>query len=133
MFNQVVLAVFAVLTTFTFLSRLVCVFFLGLIEGARAWLYRNTQKPLRVRISACTQNGRVTFRVEDNGSGIATEYRDQVLEMFSRLVPNNEQHPGTGMGLALVVKALRSVNGQVSIEGGMQGGTAIVFDLPATR
>ncbi|MGY4876833.1 sensor histidine kinase [Vreelandella aquamarina] len=98
-----------------------------------AWQYRDEQRPLLVQVSAKTAQGRVIFRVEDNGSGIASQYRTQVLEMFSRLVPNNEQYPGTGMGLSLVVKALRSVNGQVSIEDGQQGGTAIVFDLPATR
>ena len=98
-----------------------------------AWLYRHASRPLKVRISAHRINDRVRFRVEDNGSGIAPEYRAQVMDMFSRLVPNNERYPGTGMGLALVVKALRSVNGKMSIEDGLQGGTAVIFDLPATR
>ncbi|MGS2742532.1 sensor histidine kinase [Halomonas sp. LS-001] len=98
-----------------------------------AWLYRHESRSLKVRISARCIHDRVKFWVEDNGSGIAPEYRAQVTDMFSRLMPNNEQYPGTGMGLALVVKALRSVNGQMSIEDGLQGGTAIIFDLPATR
>ncbi|MGY4877887.1 sensor histidine kinase [Vreelandella aquamarina] len=98
-----------------------------------AWLYRHENRSLKVSITAHRINDRVRFRVEDNGRGIAPEYRAQVMDMFARLVPNNEQYPGTGMGLALVVKALRSVNGHMSIEDGRQGGTAIIFDLPATR
>ncbi|SDM90451.1 sensor histidine kinase [Vreelandella arcis] len=98
-----------------------------------AWLYRDPERPLRIRITAHTLGERVEFRVEDNGSGIAPEYREQVLEIFSRLVPHSEQYPGTGMGLALVVKALRNVEGHIAIEEGISSGTAIIFDLPRAR
>ncbi|WP_075880109.1 sensor histidine kinase [Vreelandella massiliensis] len=98
-----------------------------------AWLYRDPDRSLKIRITARTLGERVQFRVEDNGSGIAPEYRKQVLDIFSRLVPHNEQYPGTGMGLALVVKALRNVEGHIAIEEGMSGGTAIIFDLPRAR
>ncbi|EWG98944.1 hypothetical protein Q427_27800 [Halomonas sp. BC04] len=98
-----------------------------------AWQYRDPQRPLEVRVSALQFDGRVSLAIEDNGMGIEPEYRTQVLEMFARLKPNSEQYPGTGMGLALVVKALRQVEGQVRIEVGPQGGTRIVFDLPAAR
>jgi signal transduction histidine kinase len=98
-----------------------------------AWLYRDPARALTVRVTAHQEADRVVFCVADNGMGIAPEYRDQVLDMFSRLVPNNGQYPGTGMGLALVVKALRCVGGEVAIKDGMDGGTAVVFDLPAKR
>lgn len=97
-----------------------------------AWRYRDPDRPLVVRITACRLGERVQFRVEDNGSGIAPEYRKQVLEMFSRLVPN-DTYPGTGMGLALVVKALRNLEGHVAVEATPSGGTTIVFDLPLAR
>ncbi len=98
-----------------------------------AWRYRDPERPLQVAISATRLDLRIRFAVEDNGTGIAPEYRDQVLEMFTRLVPNSEQTPGTGMGLALVVKALRCVQGSVQIESGPQGGTRVVFDLPSAE
>jgi len=96
-----------------------------------AWQYRDPDRPLQVKVSALERAGRVRFAVEDNGTGIEPEYRTQVFAMFSRLVPNSGQSPGTGMGLALVVKALRCVQGKVSLEAGPQGGTRVVFDLPA--
>ncbi|MDR5897571.1 HAMP domain-containing sensor histidine kinase [Halomonas vilamensis] len=98
-----------------------------------AWLYRDPERPLKIRITARTLDERVQFRVEDNGSGIAPEYREQVFDIFSRLVPHSDQYPGTGMGLALVVKALRNFDGHIAIEDGISGGTAIVFDLPLAR
>lgn len=98
-----------------------------------AWQYRSSERPLRIHVSARQVGARVSLAVEDNGVGIEPEYRAQVLEMFSRLKPNSEQYPGTGMGLALVVKALRCVEGKVRIELGPQGGTRVEFDLPAAR
>ncbi|MBA2779411.1 sensor histidine kinase [Billgrantia kenyensis] len=109
---------------------------LALVFGVllhNAWQYRDAERPLRVTVSATRLNQRIRFAVEDNGRGIAPEYRDQALEMFARLVPNSEQTPGTGMGLALVTKALRCVQGSVYIEPGPQGGTRVVFDLPTAE
>lgn len=96
-----------------------------------AWQYRCKDRPLRVVVSGLKVGDRVRFRVEDNGQGVAPEYREQIFDMFSRLVPNNEEYPGTGMGLALVAKALRKTNGRISIEDGPQGGACFIFDLPS--
>jgi signal transduction histidine kinase len=73
-------------------------------------------------------DGRVLFRFADNGSGIAPEYRAQVFDLFTRLVPNNI--PGTGMGLALVRKIVLQTGGCVAVNDGIDGGTCIAFDLP---
>jgi len=98
-----------------------------------AWMYRHPSRPLCVQVIAEPFGDHIRFCVMDNGSGIDPEYRNQVLELFSRLVPNTNTLPGTGMGLALVVKALRPANGQLWIEDGMEGGTAVIFELPANR
>jgi len=68
------------------------------------------------------------FRFADNGSGIAPEYRSQVLGLFTRLVPSSV--PGTGMGLALAYKITTLVGGDLHIEDGLDGGICVVFDLP---
>ncbi|XGA79716.1 ATP-binding protein [Halomonas sp. CH40] len=98
-----------------------------------AWQYRHPDKPLQVRISAQIIGNHARLRIEDNGSGISPEYRTQVLEMFTRLVPHNERYPGTGMGLALVVKALRNLDSRIVMEDGIDGGIAVLFDLPLAR
>jgi len=98
-----------------------------------AWMYRHPDRPLKVQVSAEKVDERVVFCVADNGTGISPEYREQVLELFSRLVPSKNKVPGTGMGLALIVKALRPVDGRLRVEDGIEGGTAVYFDLPASR
>ena len=98
-----------------------------------AWQYRRSDQPLQVQLSATPIGDRARFRVEDNGMGINPEYRTQVLEMFTRLVPHSERYPGTGMGLALVAKALRNLDSKIVIQDGIDGGIAILFDLPLAR
>jgi signal transduction histidine kinase len=90
--------------------------------------YRHPERPLRIRVEAAVRGDRAVFRFADNGSGIAPEYREQVFELFTRLVPNSV--PGTGMGLALVRKIVQQTGGRVAVEDGIDGGTCIVFDLP---
>jgi signal transduction histidine kinase len=90
--------------------------------------YSQPALPLRIEIGAAIDGDRAVFRFADNGSGIAPEYREQVFELFTRLVPNSV--PGTGMGLALVRKIVQQTGGSVAVEDGLDGGACIVFDLP---
>jgi light-regulated signal transduction histidine kinase (bacteriophytochrome) len=90
--------------------------------------YRHPERPLRIEVGAIVSGARAVFRFADNGSGIAPEYRAQVFELFTRLVPNSI--PGTGMGLALVRKIVQQAGGNVHVEDGIDGGACIVFDLP---
>ena len=90
--------------------------------------YRHPERPLRIEVSATVNGARAVFRFADNGSGIAPEYRAQVFDLFTRLVPNSI--PGTGTGLALVRKIVQQAGGDVHVEDGIDGGACIVFDLP---
>lgn len=103
--------------------------FTSLLENAIR--YRHSQRPLRIEVEAELRDERVLFRFADNGSGIEPEYRLQVFKLFTRLVPSST--PGTGVGLALVRKIVQQADGSVSVEDGLDGGTAIVFDLPCPR
>lgn len=67
----------------------------------------------KVKIWAECKEGRARLWFEDNGIGIAPEYRDKVFGIFQRLSNNYE---GTGMGLAIVHKAAERMSGQVGFE-----------------
>ena len=90
--------------------------------------YRHPERPLQLVLSVSLRGKRAEFRLADNGTGIAPEYRQQVLGLFTRLVPNSV--PGTGMGLALAYKMVSLSGGQLQIDDGLDGGTCILFDLP---
>lgn len=50
---------------------------------------------------------------EDNGIGIDRQYQQQIWTMFQRLNPD---HDGTGIGLALVRKAVERMEGRAGVE-----------------
>src|SRR5262245_27502573 len=53
--------------------------------------------------------------VSDNGTGFDPKYHDQIFNMFHRL-HNSEEYPGTGIGLAIVRKAIERMQGRVWAE-----------------
>lgn len=86
-------------------------------------------RPLRIRISAQAQAGRVLLSIADNGPGIAPEYRTRVLEVFEHL-SMADKHRGTGLGLAVVRRIVESCDGHVTIGESPLGGAMITIDLP---
>jgi PAS domain S-box-containing protein len=68
----------------------------------------------RVRIWAEERDGQIRLWFEDNGVGIAPEFKDRVFGMFQRL--HDRSYPGTGIGLAIVRKAVERMGGKVGVE-----------------
>jgi signal transduction histidine kinase len=60
--------------------------------------------------------GRCILTVEDNGVGFDSGYAEQIFEMFKQLRPN-DGYGGSGVGLALVRKAMQRMGGSVRAEG----------------
>ena len=91
--------------------------------------YRHPERPLLIEVRfERLPTGWARLSLSDNGSGIPAPYRQQVFELFSRLV--GSEIPGSGMGLALASKMLHSVHGRVRIENGLDGGACFVIELP---
>ena len=53
--------------------------------------------------------------IQDNGIGIASEYRGRVFEMFQRLHNDEKKYPGTGVGLAIVKRGMERMGGMAGI------------------
>jgi len=66
--------------------------------------------------------------VEDNGIGIAPENVRRIFLLFERLHPR-EMYPGTGVGLALVKRAVERLGGQVGVETELGRGSRFWFEL----
>src|SRR6185295_1957445 len=67
--------------------------------------------------------------IEDNGIGIAPEYRDRVFGLFQRLNPV-ESFVGTGVGLAIVRRATERMGGTSGVESIPGEGSRFWVDLP---
>lgn len=68
-----------------------------------------------IEVSARDLGSHVEFTVTDDGPGIPEEYRERVLQMFQTLKRRDEVE-GSGMGLALVHKQIRTHDGTLSLE-----------------
>jgi PAS domain S-box-containing protein len=82
----------------------------NLLENATKFVAEQTDP--KVRIFTETERNRVRLVVEDNGIGIAAEHRDRIFRIFERI--NVREYAGTGIGLAIVRRAMERMNGSVN-------------------
>jgi signal transduction histidine kinase len=71
-------------------------------------------KPV-VRIYSERREVRVRIVVEDNGIGISPEHQERIFGIFERL-NRAEEYPGTGIGLAIVRRAVERLGGSIGVE-----------------
>jgi signal transduction histidine kinase len=83
-----------------------------------------------VVIRANLRGERVRLWVEDNGIGIAPEYRNRIFGLFQRL-HRPDQYPGTGVGLAIVKRAVERMRGEIGVESEPGQGSRFWIELPA--
>jgi len=87
---------------------------------------------LKIRVDTEIRDGQTVVMVADNGIGIAPEFRERVFEVFERLHRASD-HPGTGIGLALVKRIIEADHGRVWIEDaagdGAESGVRVCFVL----
>lgn len=81
-----------------------------------------------IRVSSEKRGKSVRIWVADNGIGISQADQQKLFRMFQRL---NNKYPGTGMGLANVKKAVKSMSGRVGVESTPGQGSRFWFELKA--
>jgi signal transduction histidine kinase len=72
----------------------------------------------------------VRISVQDNGIGIKPDYIVRIFGMFER-IHNYQQYEGTGIGLAIVKKAVERMGGSVGVESQPGQGSRFWILLPA--
>lgn len=86
--------------------------------------------PPTIEIAARVKGGEVLLWVRDNGIGFDMKYHDRIFEIFQRL-QRAEDYPGTGIGLALVRKAMQRMGGRVWAESAPGKGATFYLELPS--
>ena len=69
----------------------------------------------RLGIWAEQENGLCRLFVEDNGIGIPPQHQERIFKIFERL-HDMETYPGTGIGLAIVRRAVARLGGKIGVE-----------------
>jgi signal transduction histidine kinase len=75
-----------------------------------------------IRVRSERLNGKVRVWFEDNGIGIDAAHHQRIFQIFGQIYPQN-RFGGTGIGLAIVRKAVQRMNGEVGVESGMDQGS----------
>lgn len=85
-----------------------------------------------IEVRAAVEGGLARITVADNGIGIAPEQTEAVFTAFHRL-HSKDEYEGTGIGLAIVHKAVTHHGGRVWLEPRPGGGTLAHFTQPLVR
>lgn len=86
-------------------------------------------KAPRIKCDIRDENGNWHMMIEDNGIGIAPQFREKIFKIFQRL-HTEEEYPGIGMGLALAQKIVQSAQGKIWFEDALAGGAVVHILLP---
>ncbi len=97
---------------------------------ANAINYRS-QAPVKIRITAEQLGAEWIVKIQDNGVGIAAEYREQVFGLFKRL--HGPENPGAGIGLAICKKIVEAMGGTIWVESEVGFGSTFCFTVPAAH
>lgn len=112
----------AVLANPTLLTQVIT----NLLSNALKFVARGVRPRVEVAIKEAGRQVRVEVR--DNGIGIAPEYQEKVFRMFERLHTTAE-YPGTGIGLAIVQKAMLRMGGKLGLESTPGQGSCFWIEL----
>jgi PAS domain S-box-containing protein len=82
-----------------------------------------------VRVESEVRGDRLRLWVKDKGVGIPPEYQNKIWGPFQRL-HKVEEFPGTGIGLAIVKKAMERMSGAVGVESELGEGARFWIELP---
>jgi PAS domain S-box-containing protein len=105
--------------------------FSNLLGNAVKFVAPGKQPQIRVWGERLPGNGskqHIRIWVEDNGIGIEPEYHELIFHMFQQLSRDRE---GTGIGLALVRKAVERMKGRVGVESTPGQGSRFWVELEA--
>jgi len=90
--------------------------FYNLISNA----FRYTPKGGIITINVKKTNNNIIIDVEDNGVGIAQEYRDKIFERFFEVAVNNKPdgnyNKGTGIGLSIAKNIVELHKGDITVK-----------------
>jgi signal transduction histidine kinase len=96
---------------------------------SNAMKYSGESREIDLRVG--TEDGHAVIEVTDRGVGIAPEDLDRLTEKFYRVpTPENQQVPGTGLGLTLVDHMAKAHGGDLRIRSVVGAGSTFGVWLP---
>jgi len=79
-----------------------------------------------VKVAASMDNGEVSFKISDTGSGIPAEIREKMFDAFVTM----GKKKGTGLGLAITKRIIDQHEGTIEVKSAPGMGTTFVIKIP---
>ncbi len=85
-------------------------------------------------ITTCETAGRVMVRIKDSGSGIERDHLHRIYDPFftTKTKPQEGEHKGTGLGLAVSYGIIQEHAGKIHVESEPGVGTTFQLEFPAS-
>jgi len=93
-----------------------------------AFKFATPNVPPRVEVWTERQASRVRIHVQDNGIGIDPAHHQKIFGIFER-VGNVKEHDGTGIGLAIVARAVQRMGGHCGVDSKLGAGSRFWIEL----
>jgi len=79
------------------------------------------------------QDGYLSFRVKDNGIGIAEDKQQHIFESFSQADSSTvREYGGTGLGLSISAALVKMLGGELKVDSKIEEGSTFYFSIPIT-
>jgi two-component system NtrC family sensor kinase len=105
---------------------------LNLMLNAKDAMFGTTNATLK--IATFNGTGRVLVRIQDSGSGIEREHLHRIYDPFftTKVKPQDGEHKGTGLGLAVSYGIMQEHAGKIHVESELGVGTAFQLEFPSS-
>jgi signal transduction histidine kinase len=93
-----------------------------------AWKFTSKKESARIEFGTLLQNGIRIYYIRDNGAGFDPQHGEKMFLPFHRL-HSEKEFEGSGIGLAIVKRAIRRHGGNIWAEGTTGEGATVYFAL----
>ncbi len=100
----------------------------NLLTNAIKFVAPGVQPQISIWTEAMVYEPKIRLVVQDNGIGIASEQQTQIFQIFERLYPA-EVYSGSGIGLAIVQRAVERMGGKVGLNSQPRVGSQFWIEL----
>jgi two-component system, NtrC family, sensor kinase len=105
---------------------------LNLMLNAKDAMFGTANSTLK--IATFNGAGRVLVRIQDSGAGIEREHLHRIYDPFftTKTKPQEGEHKGTGLGLAVTYGIMQEHAGKIHVESELGVGTAFQLEFPVS-